>query len=719
MLMSFSNMILNQVRNELEPFLERLFEGGAFGHLAHPFEDIDMTFGQMKKMVNDILSGRAVAYEKIDGQQISFSWKNGRLVAARNKSQLKNRGEAALTTDTIRGFIGKSGNVPVPVINAFFQAMIDLERALFKVPQAILQKMFQEGRFFMNSEVVAQETANIVPYYKDYIVFHGLIEYDQNGNQVGEQLRAPGKQLEDALRAADSTNQSKFILKAANQVSLKNFRELPEKRNELLTDLKQLQGKMRDENTISQQQELWWKNFILGKAREMGYKISPEVLNMLVGRWGRLERGVNTIPKITSKIDNDEFKKWMVEYDNTEQQIQYDKNLFPYEMFFLRLGAEVLASASGFLTATPDKSVSDLAVGIQRDAEKIKSSRDVDDLRKLKHELEVLEKIGKDRIAGTEGIVFSMDGKLYKLTGLFTPIHHILSILKYKKLPKQPVVEEKQVESYQISTYEDLLREGGNVVFTNSTLDRQYLEPTVKNALNIWGLAGIPHEIVGSKNKPVMGDIDVAIDSSDLGKRIGAKPVDRDVYWAKTDAFFKSHTPKEITGTPTYKVNKGLDQIHISAPIVGKEGDFVQIDLMLGDVGWMRDALSGTTDSKYKAVYRNQLLASILAHSHEPTKDQNVMKKYQINWKKGLQSVDIITKGGKIEKTNLQPVAANMNEVASFLFGPGKTFQDINTFEKLFKHLNSSSFRYKDKKDEIIKSFNEDLVRMKLPPVKE
>ena len=81
--------------------------------------------------------------------------------------------------------------------------------------------------------------------------------------------------------------------------------------------------------------------------------------------------------------------------------------------------------------------------------------------------------------------------------------------------------------------------------------------------------------------------------------------------------------------------------------------------------------------------------------------------------------MDIISKGGKIEKANLQPVHSNMNDVAKFLFGPNVLFQDINTFEKLFKQLDSPAFRYKNKKDEIVQSFNDDLVRMKLPPVKE
>jgi hypothetical protein len=65
----------NIIETQLDEFVNMLFEAGAYGHLAHPFEDTDMTFGEMKDMIGYILSGQAIAYEKIDGQQISFSWK--------------------------------------------------------------------------------------------------------------------------------------------------------------------------------------------------------------------------------------------------------------------------------------------------------------------------------------------------------------------------------------------------------------------------------------------------------------------------------------------------------------------------------------------------------------------------------------------------------------------------------------------------------------------
>jgi hypothetical protein len=67
-----------------------IMEGGAYGHMAHPFDvQMNLTFGDLKNIVKKALTGDLeVAREKTDGQALAISWVNGRLVAARNKSHL-------------------------------------------------------------------------------------------------------------------------------------------------------------------------------------------------------------------------------------------------------------------------------------------------------------------------------------------------------------------------------------------------------------------------------------------------------------------------------------------------------------------------------------------------------------------------------------------------------------------------------------------------------
>ena len=70
-------------------------EGGAYGHLEHPFEDIGLTFLDLEEMLTATVNGafgpENFVQEKTDGQNIMISWKNGQLIAARNKDRKSTR----------------------------------------------------------------------------------------------------------------------------------------------------------------------------------------------------------------------------------------------------------------------------------------------------------------------------------------------------------------------------------------------------------------------------------------------------------------------------------------------------------------------------------------------------------------------------------------------------------------------------------------------------
>ena len=84
----------------------QLLEGGAAGHMNHPFDDADLTFGDLKKIIKLGLSGKLNrednVTEKLDGQNLLISWKGNQLVAARNKGQLKGFGENALNINAVK-----------------------------------------------------------------------------------------------------------------------------------------------------------------------------------------------------------------------------------------------------------------------------------------------------------------------------------------------------------------------------------------------------------------------------------------------------------------------------------------------------------------------------------------------------------------------------------------------------------------------------------------
>ena len=71
-----------------------LLEGGAAGHMNHPFDDTSLTFGDLKRMVEAGLSGNLsfeeAPTEKTDGQNVFATIQDGQVKFARNKTELRN-----------------------------------------------------------------------------------------------------------------------------------------------------------------------------------------------------------------------------------------------------------------------------------------------------------------------------------------------------------------------------------------------------------------------------------------------------------------------------------------------------------------------------------------------------------------------------------------------------------------------------------------------------
>ena len=133
---------------------ELLQEGGAYGHMAHPFDNKDLTFGDLKKIIELGLGGQLNredhVSEKLDGQNLMLSWKNGKLIAARNKGHIKNAGKTALDMKGMAAKFKGRGEI----YKAFVYAMKDLGSAIGKLSDKQKTLIFDEGKNFMNLEVM-------------------------------------------------------------------------------------------------------------------------------------------------------------------------------------------------------------------------------------------------------------------------------------------------------------------------------------------------------------------------------------------------------------------------------------------------------------------------------------------------------------------------------------------------------------------------------------
>ena len=399
-----------------------LNEGGAYGHMNHPFDsEINLTFGQLKDIVNKALEGNLeLAREKTDGQALAISWVNGRLVAARNKGHLKNKGAGALDINGVAMKFAGRGELE----KAYNFAMKDLSNAISKLSEKQRDKIFKGGSCFMNLEVIYPTSVNVIPYGQALLVFHGTMEYNEEGIAIGENQEA-AKILAGMIKQVNQQVQSAYTIQGPPVTQLpksQNLSSLKGKYNGQISKL-QSQFKLKDNDGIADYHQAWWTDFVTKKSPST---LDNKTLMGLVQRWAFYDKSFRLDKK---NISDEKVLDWAQGIDKNDHAKIAKDNIRPFEDIFLGVGAEVLSFMSSVLTANPDSAVRAMKKRLDQTVSDVKKGGDPKKVAKLKLELERLNAIGgKDKIVPNEGIVFVYGGKTFKLTGTFAPLNQILGL---------------------------------------------------------------------------------------------------------------------------------------------------------------------------------------------------------------------------------------------------------------------------------------------------
>ena len=426
----------NQIAEINKNILERTMinEGGAAGHLAHPYEDMELTFTDVENMIDAALSGTVeFAQEKLDGQNLMVTYKDGQVRAARNKGHLKDAGAASLTVKQVEDMFAGRG----PIQSAFAEAMKDLEMAINKLTTQQKQRFFANGKKFVNLEVLYPATANVVPYGASQLRLHNITEYDPAGNAMGQDMEA-AQQLQGAIRQVKAENQKTYEIRVTDPVTINKSKDYEAQKTELIKILEDLRKKynLNKDDQMSLYFQAWWKDYITNTAKQYGYKVPDNTLQQLINRWGYDNKEVN-IKVIRDGIQNEDFKNWVINFDKSGLRDQRKIAVKPIENLFLKLGVYVLKNISQLVALNPNNSVKQIKNDVNTAIQQIRATVNQDNpndaaLQFLKRELQRLKDIGGMKaIVPSEGIVFTYNGKLYKLTGAFAPINQILGYLKF------------------------------------------------------------------------------------------------------------------------------------------------------------------------------------------------------------------------------------------------------------------------------------------------
>lgn len=408
----------------LYKYLQNIMEGGASGHMAHPYDYTEFTLRDLKGLIRKLFEGRIEdVTEKVDGTNIQATVnKDGEVVFIRNKGNLNSEKGGM----SIRDMADKWADKP-SVAKTFLQAGEIITQVFSNIPN----KFFNpdpETRVIVNCECVVAGKTNIMPYASDAVDFHDIWIYKFNGTEW-EQDEVTKKGLEVVEKACEKIDNAQVT----PQIIIKTIESSKQKIVDYIKQLDKLfkQEGLKEYSTIDDwkfsrfvsycKEHEEWTDWVLK---------SEEGTRLLYRRWFYNDKSVN-IKKICElypedvnnvrSVDKKEYKKWVSEV------------MEPLDTFFIKMGNDVLELCDGIINSGREGEVVEI---LKKDLEEVVKDVEMngseESKTKLLNQLKRLE-AGDNKIQALEGIVFRYNGKLMKVTSNFAPINQILGSIKFSK----------------------------------------------------------------------------------------------------------------------------------------------------------------------------------------------------------------------------------------------------------------------------------------------
>lgn len=400
-----------------------LIEGGASGHMAHPYDYTEFTLRDLKGLIRNLFSGKIEDItEKIDGTNIQATMNpQGQVVFIRNKGDL-NSELGGMTIDDM----AKKWEAKPSVAKTFLTA----GHIITEVFEQIGPKFFNPSdnkKLVLNCECVTEGKTNVLYYNSSQVDFHDIWVYEKNEEGKWENTDVTKTGLDTIQKACEKVDNAQITPKLIIKVQ-------QESEDILVSFIKKLDRIFKDANCKEQSTVDDWKfSRFLSYCKEHQEWTdwvlkSEEGTKLLYRRWFHDDKSVN-IKKICElypedannvrAVDKKEYKQWV------------SSVMEPLDTFFIELGNSIIELCDGILN---QDSKAEIVKKLKNDLEEVVSeielTGDDDANQKMTKQLTRLEGIG---LNATEGIVFRYKGKLMKCTGSFAALNQLLGMKKFNR----------------------------------------------------------------------------------------------------------------------------------------------------------------------------------------------------------------------------------------------------------------------------------------------
>jgi len=424
-----------------------LLEGGVAGHLAHLYDNPDLSYSDMEEILSTAARGELVGTEKTDGYNIYLSYVEGEARYARNKGDMRKGGS---NTADLAARVFKGGEGVKRIYQASFRAF---EKAVRTMTPEEQQMLFgSEAPVFLNTEIQGPGASNVVNYDANVLSIHSsghkqyIEENDTVVNITDSAIERISQTLDDVLdRFEEATIDEPFSVRKTAALQL-----------QALSDRSILEGTLRRMNHAG-----FSGNMTIGQYTDM--KLTPII-----------KRAVPSANKevIAHIIDHFKSVKGRVNIRKVRKMLRDEQEIAALSQLLEKNNKKKLL---GEIIEPIEDAIHDFAVEMLKGLESAYILDNENELGRLRDEVATaIDKIqtydgpGKDEAheilirqlkklkshdnvnTAVEGFVFTWNGQMYKFTGNFAPINQILGLFRYGRGDVQAIDRVDEANNKQL-----------------------------------------------------------------------------------------------------------------------------------------------------------------------------------------------------------------------------------------------------------------------------
>lgn len=401
-----------------------LNEGGAAGHMQFVYEDMGLPFSTMLNMFKGLMQGEIKAIEKVDGQNIFFTWneQQGQTMFARNTGDVKSGGMNLMQLR--QKFAGRGA-----VEFAFADGGTVINSALQSLDDNVRSKLFgEDGDTWVNAEIMHSSNPNVIQYSGNYIVMHSMTRFTKGQEPL--LLQANFNQLV-ALMDSKTEKQNEKVWEWAGPkiTQLINYDE---------------QGYGEFEQGIAQLCAKYSIDINTSTIGDFVYATIKQKLKDVVSMAASIDIALCVAEKsednaVSLKKKHKEYAGIVSDFCTSDSKLKRQSQAVePIKDLVFELSFKVLQGVSSFFVKDQSTEIKRLHKELEKTIAAVEQAQDAhreQRMQILQSNMKRLQAISNVASA-LEGVVFSSPdapGKLFKITGAFAPANQILGMRRYRR----------------------------------------------------------------------------------------------------------------------------------------------------------------------------------------------------------------------------------------------------------------------------------------------